>query len=50
MFLICVVYFLQYMNKMAISYASVTGIVENTDMHGNRFDWVIGIGFWVYLA
>ncbi|KAI3536940.1 major facilitator superfamily transporter [Colletotrichum filicis] len=33
--LICIVYFLQYIDKTAISYASVTGIQQSTGLHGN---------------
>lgn len=43
--LICIVYFLQYIDKTAISYASVTGILESTQLHGNQFNWVASIFF-----
>ena len=43
--LICIVYFLQYIDKTAISYASVTGILESTSLHGNQFNWVASIFF-----
>ncbi|KAF9693610.1 hypothetical protein EKO04_008186 [Ascochyta lentis] len=48
--LICVVYFLQYIDKTAISYASVTGIIESTGLHGNQFNWVASIFFFGQLA
>ncbi|KAF7629691.1 hypothetical protein AFLA_013399 [Aspergillus flavus NRRL3357] len=38
--LICIVYFLQYLDKIAISYASVTGLRESANLHGNQFNWV----------
>jgi ACS family allantoate permease-like MFS transporter len=43
--LICIVYFLQYIDKTAISYASVTGIQASTKLHGNQFNWVASIFF-----
>lgn len=48
--LICIVYFLQYIDKTAISYASVTGIIESTGLHGNQFNWVASIFFFGYVA
>lgn len=47
--LICIVYFLQYIDKTAISYASVTGIIESTHLHGNQFNWVASIFFFGYI-
>lgn len=47
--LICIVYFLQYIDKTAISYASVTGIIESTGLHGNQFNWVASIFFFGYV-
>jgi hypothetical protein len=35
--LICTIYFLQYIDKTAISYASVTGLRESANLHGNQF-------------
>lgn len=43
--LICIVYFLQYIDKTSISYASVTGIIQDTGLHGNQFNWVASIFF-----
>jgi ACS family allantoate permease-like MFS transporter len=48
--LICIVYFLQYIDKTAISYASVTGIIESTGLHGNQFNWVASIFFFGYVS
>jgi ACS family allantoate permease-like MFS transporter len=48
--LICIVYFLQYIDKTAISYASVTGIIESTGLHGSQFNWVASIFFFGYVA
>ncbi|KAF3039161.1 hypothetical protein E8E12_004571 [Didymella heteroderae] len=48
--LICIVYFLQYIDKTAISYASVTGIIQDTGLHGNQFNWVASIFFFGQLA
>ena len=48
--LICVVYFLQYIDKTAISYASVTGIQESTGLQGSEFNWVASIFFFGQLA
>ncbi|KAI2776745.1 MFS general substrate transporter [Daldinia loculata] len=48
--LICIVYFLQYIDKTAISYASVTGITESIGLKGNEFNWVASIFFFGQLA
>ncbi|OAL47063.1 MFS general substrate transporter [Pyrenochaeta sp. DS3sAY3a] len=48
--LICIVYFLQYIDKTSISYASVTGIIQDTKLHGNQFNWVASIFFFGQLA
>ncbi|KAH7129518.1 major facilitator superfamily domain-containing protein [Dactylonectria estremocensis] len=48
--LICIVYFLQYIDKTAISYASVTGIIQSTNLVGNEFNWVASIFFFGQLA
>lgn len=48
--LICIVYFLQYIDKTAISYASVTGIIQSTGLKGNQFNWVASIFFFGQLA
>ncbi|KAJ5817991.1 Major facilitator superfamily domain general substrate transporter [Penicillium robsamsonii] len=48
--LICIVYFLQYLDKIAISYASVTGMRESTNLQGNQFNWVSSIFFFGQLA
>lgn len=47
--LICIVYFLQYIDKTAISYASVTGIFESVNLVGNQFNWVASIFFFGYV-
>lgn len=48
--LICIVYFLQYLDKIAISYASVTGIKESTHLRGNEFNWIASIFFFGQLV
>ncbi|KAE8160469.1 major facilitator superfamily domain-containing protein [Aspergillus tamarii] len=48
--LICIVYFLQYLDKIAISYASVTGLRESANLHGNQFNWVSSMFFFGQLA
>ena len=48
--LICIVYFLQYIDKTSISYASVTGIIQSTGLTGNQFNWVASIFFFGQLA
>ncbi|KAJ5497034.1 Major facilitator superfamily domain general substrate transporter [Penicillium fimorum] len=48
--LICIVYFLQYLDKIAVSYASVTGMRESTNLQGNQFNWVSSIFFFGQLA
>lgn len=48
--LICIVYFLQYIDKIAISYASVTGLKQSAHLVGNQFNWVASIFFFGQLA
>lgn len=48
--LICIVYFLQYIDKTAISYASVTGIIQSAGLEKNQFNWVASIFFFGQLA
>ncbi|KAL1961664.1 hypothetical protein VTN77DRAFT_1339 [Rasamsonia byssochlamydoides] len=48
--LICIVYFLQYLDKIAISYASVTGLTQSAHLHGNQFNWVSSIFYFGQLA
>ena len=48
--LICLVYFLQYIDKVSISYASVTGLRESAHLHGNQFNWVASIFFFGQLT
>ncbi|RAL15869.1 uncharacterized protein BO97DRAFT_475485 [Aspergillus homomorphus CBS 101889] len=43
--LICIVYFPQYLDKIAISYASVTGLRESAHLHGNQYNWIFSIFF-----
>ncbi|KAI9932518.1 hypothetical protein ASPWEDRAFT_100783 [Aspergillus wentii DTO 134E9] len=48
--LICIVYFCQYLDKIAVSYASVTGISQSAHLHGNQFNWISSIFFFGQLA
>ncbi|KIW33174.1 uncharacterized protein PV07_00045 [Cladophialophora immunda] len=48
--LICTVYFLQYLDKTSISYASVTGLKESAHLVGNQFNWVASIFFFGQLT
>lgn len=48
--LICTIYFLQYIDKTAISYASVTGLPEAANLQGNQSNWVASIFFFGQLA
>lgn len=48
--LICIGYFLQYIDKVSISYASITGLRESAHLHGNQFNWVASIFFFGQLA
>ncbi|KAI9745024.1 MAG: hypothetical protein M1818_001302 [Claussenomyces sp. TS43310] len=48
--LICIVYFLQYLDKIAISYGSVTGMRSDTHLTGDQFNWVASIFFFGQLA
>jgi MFS transporter, ACS family, allantoate permease len=48
--LICIVYFLQYIDKTSLSYASVTGLIQSTGLVGNDFNWVASIFFFGQLT
>lgn len=48
--LICVVYFNSYLDKIAVSYASVTGLRQSTHLQGDQFNWVSSIFFFGQLA
>ena len=41
---------LQYLDKIAISYASVTGIKESAHLQGNEFNWIASIFFFGQLV
>lgn len=43
--LICTVYFLQYIDKISISYGSVMGMRADTHLVGDQFNWVSSIFF-----
>jgi MFS family permease len=43
--LICTVYFLQYIDKIAIGYGSVMGLRTSTHLVGNQYNWVSSIFF-----
>lgn len=48
--LICIVYFNNYLDKIAISYGSVTGLPKSAHLHGDQFNWVSSIFFFGQLA
>ncbi|KAL3417223.1 major facilitator superfamily transporter [Phlyctema vagabunda] len=48
--LICIVYFLQYVDKIAIGYGSVMGMRQSTHLVGNEYNWVSSIFFFGQLA
>ncbi|KAH8647966.1 major facilitator superfamily domain-containing protein [Xylariales sp. PMI_506] len=48
--LICTVYFLQYIDKSAVSYASVTGMIDSTGLVGNQYNRVASIFFFGQLV
>lgn len=37
--LICLLYTIQYMDKISISYAAVMGLRDHYHMHGNQYSW-----------
>lgn len=41
------IYFLQFLDKTTLSYASVFGLIEDAHLHGQQFSW---LGSVVYLA
>lgn len=45
--ILLVVYFLQQLDKSTISYASVFGIIEKANLHGQQYSW---LGAVIYLA
>lgn len=43
-------YLLQYLDKNGINYASVYGLQEGTNLHGNDYSWLSSIFYFGYLA
>ncbi|KAL6024077.1 Allantoate permease [Candidozyma auris] len=48
--LICLLYAVQFMDKMSNSYAAVMGLREDLDMHGDRYSWTGSAFYLGYLA
>ncbi|KAF2718066.1 MFS transporter [Polychaeton citri CBS 116435] len=48
--LICIIYFLQYIDKSAIAYGAATGLLKSTHLVGNQFNWVASIFFFGQLG
>lgn len=43
-------YLLQYLDKNGINYASVYGLEDGTNLHGNDYSWLSSIFYFGYLA
>jgi hypothetical protein len=43
-------YFLQYLDKNGINYASVYGLQEGTNLKGNDYSWLSSIFYFGYMA
>lgn len=48
--LVCLLYAVQFMDKMSNSYAAVMGLREDLDMHGDRYSWTGSAFYLGYLA
>ncbi|KAE8442002.1 hypothetical protein EG329_003938 [Mollisiaceae sp. DMI_Dod_QoI] len=48
--LICIVYFLQYLDKISIGYGSVTGLRTDAHLVGDDYNWVSSIFFFGQLV
>lgn len=46
----CVVYGLNYLDKTALSYASVMGIQQDIGLRGNDYEWLSSMFYFGYLA
>jgi hypothetical protein len=43
-------YFLQFLDKQSLSYASLLGMIEDTGFHGSQFSWTASIFYFGYIA
>jgi hypothetical protein len=43
-------YFLQFLDKQSLSYASILGMVQDTGLHGSQFSWTASIFYFGYIA
>lgn len=48
--ILVVVYFLQYLDKKALNYASAYGLREHANLKGNEFAWCASVFYFGYMA
>ena len=48
--IMCVVYGLNYLDKTALSYASIMGLIEDIDLVGNDYQWLGSMFYFGYLV
>lgn len=48
--LICIVYAVQFMDKLSISYAAILGMRTDLNMHGDQYSWAGSAFYFGYLA
>ncbi|KAF9889887.1 hypothetical protein FE257_006759 [Aspergillus nanangensis] len=41
--LICLAFFAQCLDKLTLNYASVFGLIEDLDLHGTQYSWIVSI-------
>lgn len=42
-------YFLQFLDKQTLSYASLLGMLQDNNLHGSQFSWTISIFYFGYI-
>lgn len=40
---------LQFLDKMSLNYATVLDLIEDIDIHGNQYSWVVAVFYIGYL-
>ncbi|EEB05202.1 allantoate permease [Schizosaccharomyces japonicus yFS275] len=48
--LMCITYALQYLDKVALSYAALFGMIEEAHLHGSEYSWLTTIFYLGYLV
>lgn len=48
--LLCITFFLQYIDKLALNYSAVFDLFENTGISQNQYSWLASIFYFAYLT